>query len=225
MDGGPGALASNVLGAVVLVAAAACSQTPTHPPELGNIPGDDSGLLPPFIDAGWGGDAGPPLNCPSEPTCDTLKNCAKHVDVAFIAMDAPAPVGGTVVPGVYQLTDVKLFLGVGGMNTGRYPWFRETMQIVDGAIDAGANDAQALDGGGQPFGWLDITQTNSDPTHSQRGTISIAPPSSITYDITCTGDPAGGPSVFYVNYTTTPGQLLTYVAQAVGTAEFTYALR
>jgi hypothetical protein len=101
--------------APLALAAAGCSS-------ISGAPAEDAG----HTDAGAPSDAQAEAAVPqdaateatgttdSTPACNTLTNAAPSVTIDQVAMDPPAPEGGTIADGTYWMTSVAIYTGADG---------------------------------------------------------------------------------------------------------------
>ncbi len=153
----------------------------------GSSGGTDGGAV--VRDAG--GDAG---------SCTELENVANEVDQNAVTGDLPAGTGGTVLDGIYTLTEARVYLGVSGVPGPTGTTYKETIQIAGTAFErvltfksSGGTSSEIRSRG---------TFTQSGTT----GTITLTCPSQNTESVTYT---VGGSSLSLGNLVTKESFLFT----------------
>jgi hypothetical protein len=91
--------------------------------------------------------------CPGDPApglmCNAPAPCKEPVDLTRIASDRPAPAGGTVVDGVYLLTEYNKYTGPGGEDGTMILGLEQVIVFVAGEmrITRGSAGAEMVSGG------------------------------------------------------------------------------
>jgi len=202
--------------AAIAIGTWACSQGDPQPGTLPDPPTKDASSSG-TIDAG-GGDATKVVCAVDDGGCNTLQNCASKAYIVEVAQDASAPQGGTVLDGMYVLTDYRVFTGPGGTSQTTTAWFAETMTFVSAPVsDAGASDS-GLDGAlPQAMVWEDIVASNSSPQSSALSGVADFSGTSVTITHTCPNS-----NLFAGTFTMSNTQLLLYVQESTGVGQLTY---
>jgi hypothetical protein len=171
------------------------SKKSTIPPEIGDEPIG----APPLAGGGVRGDAG--ANGPDGGPCNLLMNLGQVVQEVQVGENVPAPSGGALAAGSYNLTAVNLYTGLGGNAgpTGRA--FQESVLFGVGTFQ----DVQAQ--GAVDAGLMRPITTNG--TYTTNG-------SALTETVTCPGTGAAT-----INYTAIGSTLHLFVSQN----EFIYTVQ
>jgi hypothetical protein len=218
-----------------------CSSSSDHPPVLDGT-GNDSGHPSSSSGGRSGGSSGSSsggMMCLSEDGgCTDLQLCGPKVNVTNATGMAPAPQGGTIVPGTYVLTAVDYYGPGGG-------WLRQTIRLTaiggDGGAAEGGDDAAAGEAGdgsaseaggeGGPEGGGDmgpdatadagassatftsesIVVTDTSPLSTSVGTLSFTNLTTLNIALTCPGSTAP----FTAGYTATATTLALIVSPEV----------
>jgi hypothetical protein len=105
-------------------------------------PIDDTGPANPVLPKGSSSSPDAGVSCyGSDAACSDLSLCGEKVFVAEVAQTAPAPTGGTIVPGLYSMTQYVIYTGTGGGSQTLSNWFKETLEVFSPLGDGGAGDA------------------------------------------------------------------------------------
>ncbi len=144
----------------------------------------------------------------AEGGCNTMLNCGTQTNIIEVAQSQPLAQGGSVVDGVYVMTDYTVYTGSGGTAGPTGAWFKETMSFTTEAIDGGAptGDAGVL----QQMAWGEISSSNAAPTTNRTasGTAYFESSSYSTIDIPCPSNS----NPFPAGYTATPTTLILFVS-------------
>lgn len=139
---------SSFLLVPILAVIVACSDPAARPPPTGST--GSPGAPPPIggggaaaeggarLDAGDAGDGG---------ACNVFPNTGTLVDrVAFIG-DPPVSTGGTVVDGLYDLTDYIVYVALGGISGPTGVTMKATLSVREGVVE---QVTETGGGGAQP---------------------------------------------------------------------------
>lgn len=174
-------------GSIALPAAQQTDPTPTDP-SPGTTTGDPKPADPKPAD--------PEPTNPKPSTCNSIANDAQAIkSIAVIAIDAPAPTGGTIPSGTFHLMGITLYAGKSGKSTSIPITLQNTVKVSGNTVE------QVLDG-----------TTPDGKTLAERSTESFTTSGTeVTFTKTCSGSDSRT-----ATYTAASSELTMFLVNDVG---------
>jgi hypothetical protein len=213
--------ASSIVGWLSVVA---CSSSVMPPLETGDEPvdgaprvvvvkGADAGTDAPVVAV----DASSACTAAPDGGCNDLALCSAKIPVVGSSNSPPAPTGGTIAPGMYNLSAVTAY-GIPGVPDGTSTtlWFRATFALTApavadaGATEAGASDAGQTAGSAGLFPMTEASESDSQSLANLSGSFYLTG-STATISFTC-----GGAETVNATYSTGTGTFSLFVTESGG---------